>query len=54
MVTRGEVPLVLVRKFAGIRGYLGDNLPGCDFISTPHKYMRLTTENPTYAVTLAL
>lgn len=54
-MARGEVLVVLGRKDAEIRGSLGGNLPGCGrFISTLHKYMRLATVIPTYAVTLAL
>ena len=58
-MARGVVLAVLVRKHAEIRGYLGDNLPGCGrFISTLRfyvaKYMWLATVIPTYAVTLAL
>lgn len=34
-MARSDVLAVLVRKHAEIRGYLGDNLPGCGcFIST--------------------
>jgi len=54
-MARGYVLAVLVQKNAEIRGYLGDNLPGCGrFISTLHKYMRLATVIPTYTASLAL